>query len=389
MHDGHTQDSTLTTPGSATAAPTTATATTTPADHALFSPVTLGALDLANRVVMAPLTRLRADENGVPNDLHVAYYSQRATAGLIVAEGTYPHMSGRTWMGQPGIQTPEQVAAWKRVTDAVHAEGGKSVLQVMHGGRVSHPEIAGVPRIVAPSPIASPAPIRLPNGEKVDAPVPEALSPGEIAEVVQSFVLAARNAIEAGFDGVQVHGANGYLLHQFLAPSSNQRADEYGGSPENRARLLVEVTRAVAAEIGADRTSVRLSPQHNVQGVVEDDDADVDAVYAVLAKEFGALGLGFVDVLRAEPRDAIVQDVIRAGSGLPLVVNTGFGHHTTLEEAQGLVEENVGEAVGVGRAVIANPDLVLRWRTGAEENPTDSSTFYVGGARGYTDYPTL
>ncbi|WP_349829132.1 alkene reductase [Brevibacterium litoralis] len=354
----------------------------------LFDPVDLGAVHAANRVVMAPLTRLRADLDGVVNDLHVDYYTQRASAGLVVTEGTFPVMQGRTWGGQPGIETPEQVAAWKRVTDSVHAAGGSIVLQVMHGGRVSHPEIARADHIVAPSALALPDPIRSLDGTKIEAPVPHALTVPEIAGVVEGFRVAARNAVEAGFDGIQVHGANGYLLHQFLSPVSNTRTDEYGGSPENRARLLVEVVRAVAAEIGPERTSVRLSPQHDIQGVLEPDEADVRSVYTHLGSTFADLRIGFVDVLRADPRDAVVQEAIRR-PGTPLVVNTGFGVVTTRKVAHDLVAEGVGEAVGVGRPLIANPDLVRRWQEDAGENSADTSTFYGGGAAGYTDYPTL
>ncbi|MDO5634904.1 MAG: alkene reductase [Micrococcus sp.] len=353
----------------------------------LFSAVRFGAVEAANRVVMAPLTRLRAELDGTPNALMVEQYRQRAGVGMIVAEGTWPVIEGRTWYGQPGIATAEHVVGWRKVTDAVHAEGGRIALQIMHGGRISHPEITGTGRIVAPSAVAAPNPIRISTG-KVDAPLPHALSVEEIDGVVADFVAAAERAMDAGFDAVQIHGANGYLIHQFFSPSSNLRSDEYGGTPERRARLGIEVTRAVAAAIGADRTGIRVSPEHNVQGAVEQDHDDVAAAYRHFAESVADLGLSHIDVLHAEPGSELVQS-IRSASRAPLIANTGFAEITTLEEAARLVGEDVAAAVSVGRAVIANPDLVRRWETGAALNEPRPETFYTGGARGYTDYPSL
>src|SRR6476659_9842522 len=219
---------------------------------------------LRNRLVMAPLTRNRADAEGVPGDLAVEYYAQRASAGLIITEGTQPSAVGQGYLNTPGLHSPEQVAGWSRVATAVHERGGRIVAQLMHAGRVAHPDNKHGLETVAPSAIAAPNEMFTADGMKPH-PVPRALELAEIPGVVEEFVQAARNAVEAGLDGVEVHAANGYLIHQFLAPGSNQREDEYGGSPANRARFAIEVTRAVAEAIGADRVGIRMSPSHNVQ----------------------------------------------------------------------------------------------------------------------------
>lgn len=372
----------------ADSAPATPTASEAPEVSALFTPVSLGALELRNRLVMAPLTRLRAGkDDGVPGDLAVEYYRQRASMGLIVTEGTWPVREGRTWYGQPGIETAEQQAGWARVADAVHAEGGLIAMQIMHGGRVSHPELTGTGRIVSADASAGSNPIRIAEG-KVDPPVAEALTTDEVRKVIDGFVAAARRAVDAGMDAVELHGANGYLIHQFLAPASNHREDEYGGSPENRARLAVEVVTAVAAEIGAERTGIRLSPEHNIQGALETDPAETMRTYRALAEGIAPLRIAFVDVLHADPTSELVQ-MIREVSGAPLIANTGFGIITTRQEAARLVADGLADAVGVGRAAIANPDLARRWREGLGENEPDPATFYSDGAEGYTDYPAL
>lgn len=353
----------------------------------LYSSAEFGALQLSNRVVMAPLTRTRADEDGVPTDVMVEYYRQRAGQGLIITEGTWPAMEGKSYPGQPGIVTPAQIEGWRRIADAVHEAGGTIVMQLMHGGRISHPEISGVDRVVAPSAVAAPGQTHTPSG-KADLPVPHALTADELPEVVEQFAQAARNAIAAGLDGVEVHGANGYLVHEFLSPVSNVRDDEYGGSPENRARFAIEVTRAVAAAVGGERTGIRLSPAHGIQGVIEDDADDVRATYTAVANGLAALGLAFVDVLQADPRGELVQS-IRASAKAPLIVNSGFSAETTREEAEDLVEEGWADAVAVGRPVIANPDLVERWQNRADLNAPRPELFYGFTAEGYTDYPSL
>jgi 2,4-dienoyl-CoA reductase-like NADH-dependent reductase (Old Yellow Enzyme family) len=353
----------------------------------LYDPAVFGALQLSNRVVMAPLTRTRADDDGVPTEVMVEYYRQRAGQGLIISEGTWPAAEGKSYSGQPGIVTSAQIEGWRPVTAAVHDAGGTIVMQLMHGGRVGHPAISGQPRVVAPSALAAPGQTRTPQG-KADLPVAHALTLDEIPEVVEQFAQAARNAIAAGFDGVEVHGANGYLVHEFLSPISNIRDDRYGGSPENRARFAIEVTAAVAAAVGADRTGIRLSPQHNIQGVLEEDDADVRATYTAVAEGLAPLGLAFVDVLSAAPTSELVQH-IRRTVGAPLIINTGFGVVTAREDAEALVADGWADAVAAGRPVIANPDLVERWREGAELNDPRPELFYGRTAEGYTDYPSL
>ena len=352
----------------------------------LFTPADLGALHLANRGTMAPLTRLRSGERGVPGDLVAEMYAQRASAGLLVTEGTWPVQESRGWVGQPGIATDEQQAAWSRVADAVHAEGGTVVMQVMHAGRVTHPAVTGS-RVVAPSAVAIDGEVRTPAGKEA-YPVPHALTLDELAEVREQFVAGARRARAAGLDGVEVHGANGYLLHEFLSPASNTRTDAYGGSPEDRARFVVEVVRAVAEEIGADRTGLRISPMHNIQDAFERDEDDVVATYGALADGLAELGLAYVSVLHAHPAGELVQG-LRKRFGASLIANTGFADPTTRESAAELLASGAADAVAVGRPLIANPDLVERWRTGAAENEPDGSTFYSDGAAGYTDYPRL
>jgi N-ethylmaleimide reductase len=351
----------------------------------LFSPMSLGELELPNRLVMAPLTRVRSGKEGVPGPLVVEHYRQRASLGLIVSEGTYPSHAGRGFPGQPGLVTEEQLAGWANVTAAVHAEGGRIFAQVMHAGRVTHEDTNGGHQVVAPSAIAIDGETRTYEGKK-SFPVPHALAADELPGIVQEFVTASRNAIGAGFDGVEIHSANGYLLHEFLAPSANQRDDLYGGSPENRARFVIEVTQAVVDAIGADRVGIRISPEHNVQGTVELDAADVRETYGILVDALAPLKLAYLSVLHNEPTGELVQD-LRTRFGGTFLLNTGFGVVTTREEATALVADGHADAVVVGRPAIANPDLVRRWREGLPVNEPDQATFYGEGAEGYTDYP--
>lgn len=352
----------------------------------LFAPLVAGALHLHNRLVLAPLTRLRAGESGDPNDLLVEYYRQRASLGLIITEGTWPVREGRTWLGQPGIETPEQVAGWGRVADAVHAEGGTIAMQVMHGGRTGHPSFSGTGRIVSASATAQPGPARIAVG-KVAAPVAHALEASEIRGVIREFVEASRRAIDAGMDAVELHGANGYLIHQFLSPVSNLRGDEWGRTPADRARFAIEVTRAVAEEVGPERTGIRLSPAHMIQGMDETDPVATTETYATYAEGVADVGLAFLDVLHRDPAGELTQELRRI-VGAPLIVNTGFEWVTQLPEAEAIVGRGLADAVAVGRMAIANPDLAERWRDGLALNRPDGSTFYAGGAHGYTDYPT-
>src|SRR6476646_2368068 len=352
----------------------------------LFDSLTAGTWTLPHRLVMAPLTRNRADGEGVPGDLAVDYYAQRASAGLIITEGTQPSAVGQGYLNTPGLHSPEQVAGWRRVADAVHERGGRIVAQLMHAGRVSHPDNKAGLETVAPSALAAPNEMFTADGMKPH-PVPRALALDEIPGFVEEYVQAARNAVEAGLDGVEVHAANGYLIHQFLAPGSNQRTDGYGGSPENRARFAVEVTRAVADAIGPERVGIRISPAHNIQGATETDPVDVEATYGALVEAIAPLGLAYLSVL-ADPREDLVQR-LRKDFGGAFIANDGFGEITTRAKAQAILDEDLADAVAVGRLFLANPDIPRRWETGAELNEPDPDTFYGGGAEGYTDYPAL
>ncbi|WP_296102677.1 alkene reductase [uncultured Corynebacterium sp.] len=354
---------------------------------ALFTPLRLGEMELPNRIVMAPLTRLRASTDGMPTSLMTTYYRQRASMGLIVTEGTWPVLEGRTWIGQPSISTTKQVDGWKRIADAVHDAGGRIAMQIMHGGRVSHPSLTLSGRVVAPSAIAGPYPIRTPGG-KAQAPIPHTLLENEIRQLVEQFVAASRRAIDAGMDAVELHGANGYLIHQFFSPAANRRHDTYGGSAENRARFAIEVTRAVAREIGGSRTAIRLSPANPIQAMDEFNQADVQETYCSYARAVAPLGLAFLDILHEDPKGSLVQ-AIRQYAGSPLIVNTGFQHLTTRESAIAQMASGAGDAIGVGRAAIANPDLVDRWKAEYPLNVPDQMTFYTPGAHGYTDYPMM
>ncbi|MER5757599.1 alkene reductase [Streptomyces sp. NPDC002088] len=354
----------------------------------LFSAVTLGKIELANRVVMAPLTRVRAGSTGVPGDLMAEYYRQRASVGLIISEGTYPDHGSQGWVGAPGIATDEQAAGWQKVTEAVHAEGGHIFLQIMHAGRATHPDINGGRRILAPSAIAINGKTFTAKGEQPFA-IPEAMTTAEIRVAMADFVAAARRAIEAGADGVEIHGANGYLLHQFLSPGANQRTDEYGSSPENRARFVVEVVTAVSEAVGAERVGLRISPEIALADVFETDRDDVLATYGTLVDQLRPLGLAYLSVLHGEPGGELVQQLRQRFDG-KLIVNTGFlGGQTTREDAIQLIAADQAEAVVVGRAVIANPDLIERWRHGHPENEPRPELFYAAGPEGYTDYPFL
>jgi N-ethylmaleimide reductase len=351
----------------------------------LFSPLVAGDLSLANRIVMAPLTRSRAGDDGIPTAVMAEHYAQRASVGLIISEGTFQSLPGKAFDGQPGLVTAEQLAGWRRVTDAVHAGGGLIVAQVMHGGRATHSDISGFP-VEAPSALAIDGETRA-GGTKVAYPVPRALDIDELPGIAETFVRGSQNAVDAGFDGVELHAANGYLLHEFLGATSNVRTDTYGGSPENRVRFVVEVVQAVVAQLGAGRVGIRISPERNIQGLIEDDPADVEAVYGGLMDALAPLGLAFVSILHPEPAGALVQG-LRSRFGGPFLINTGFAEATTRDEAVAMVADDLGDAAVVGRAVITNPDLVRRWRDGLEENEVDFSTLYADGVIGYTDYPT-
>lgn len=354
----------------------------------LFDPIRIGTIELANRIVMAPLTRNRAAPGDVPSRLAVEYYRQRASAGLIVSEGTQVAPEGQGYVDTPGIYNAEQVDGWRRVTGAVHAEGGRMVAQLWHVGRVSHVSLQpdGRPPV---SPTATRAATKVFTTDGfVEASAPRALATDEIASVVASFRDAARRALDAGFDGVEVHGANGYLIEQFLRDSINDRRDRYGGSIENRTRLLSEVMAAVAAEIGGDRTGLRLSPVTPSNDAGQD--SDPQALYEYAVAQLAPLDLAFVEVVEGQTagaRDFAPFDyaALRRRFRGAWIVNNGYERASALAA----VATGAADLVSFGRPFIANPDLVRRLREDAPLNVPDTKTFYGGGAHGYTDYPTL
>ena len=353
----------------------------------LFQPYLLGELELPNRLVMAPLTRMRADADGVMGELNAEYYAQRATAGLIIAEGTFPGSSSKSYRGQPGIETAEQIAGWRLVTDAVHGAGGRIFLQLMHGGRIGHQRITpSGGRPVAPSVVRPQGEARI-AGEKIPFDEPRALELDEIPALQEQFAQGAQNAIEAGFDGVELHGANGYLLHQFLSSVTNLRSDKYGGDAANRCRFVVETTQLVAERIGAERVGIRLSPDQNVNDISEN---DAQTLYPQLLGELNTLGLGYLHMMETPP-DAGWSSVgiAREAWNGTLIVNSNFQLDWPLELADEILAEGRADLICYGRRFISNPDLVERIRSGAPIAEADFRTFYGGSAEGYTDYPSL
>ena len=358
----------------------------------LFDPIRIGDIDLATRVVMAPLTRNRASPGQVPNALMAQYYAQRANpatgAGLLITEATQISPMGQGYKDTPGIHSAEQVAGWRQVTDAVHAQGGRIVVQLWHVGRISHSSL--LPGGVAPvSSTARAANVNTLGAEgRAPCSVPRALRTDEIPGLVADYAQAARNAIAAGFDGVEVHAANGYLIDQFLRDSINDRTDAYGGSIANRARLLVEVMQAVAAAIGGGRTALRLSPVTPSNDAPQD--SNPQALMDHVARHLAPLKLAYVHVVEGAtggPRDVAPFDyaALRDRCQAPWMVNNGYDRTMALDA----VASGQADLVAFGKPFIANPDLGRRLREGAPWNAHDSKTFYGGGAVGYTDYPTL
>jgi 2,4-dienoyl-CoA reductase-like NADH-dependent reductase (Old Yellow Enzyme family) len=348
----------------------------------LFSTVRVGRHALSNRLVMAPMTRSRAEVDGTPGALAATYYSQRATVGLIVTEGTQPSDDGQGYLTTPGIYTDAHVAGWQPVSTAVHAQGGHLFIQLMHVGRMSHPD--NTPhhrRPVAPSAIAPGAPMFTAKGMQ-PIPEPRALTADEIRQTVADFRLAARRAIEAGADGVEIHGANAYLVHQFFAPSANTRSDQYGGSIENRARFAIEVAAAIAQEIGADRTGIRFSPGAKMGGI--DEGPQGPDLYRYLVAELGKLGLAYVHVLH-QGDESLLADIRRLWNGTLIVNRPGRAR----EQIGADVTAGLADLEAYGQMVLANPDFVARVKTHAPMNDADRNNFYGGSAQGYTDYPAL
>ncbi|MFG1431830.1 alkene reductase [Xanthobacter sp. V2C-8] len=354
----------------------------------LFDSYRLGDITLSNRIVMAPLTRNRAEPGFVPSPMAVEYYAQRASAGLIVTEASQISQQGQGYQDTPGIYTEAQVAAWRKVTDAVHAKGGRIVIQLWHVGRVSHTSLQpGGAAPVAPSAIGSGGKTFV-NNAFTDTSTPRALELSEIPGIVADYRRAAANAIKAGFDGVEIHAANGYLIDQFLKDGANARTDAYGGSIENRARFLLEVTDAIVAEIGAGRTGIRLSPVSPANGI---SDSNPQPLFNYVAEELEKRGLVYVHVVEGAtggPRDVAPGfsfDELRKRYSGTWMVNNGYD----LKLATQVVAEGKADLVAFGRPFIANPDLVERLRRDAPWNELDRDTLYGGGAKGYLDYPTL
>lgn len=360
----------------------------------LFTPLKIGAITIPNRVLMAPLTRLRSIEPGdIPTPLMGEYYRQRASSGLIISEATQISAQAKGYAGAPGLHSPEQIAAWKKITEGVHAENGHMAVQLWHTGRISHISLQpGGQAPVAPSAISSGTRTSLRdangNATREDTSMPRALETSEIPGIVNDFRQAVVNAREAGFDLVELHSAHGYLLHQFLSPSANQRTDQYGGSIENRARLVLEVVDAVSAAWSADRIGIRVSPIGSFQNTDNGPNEEEDALYFI--EELGKRGIAYLhmsepDWAGGQPYTEEFRRKVRERFHGPII---GAGAYTP-EKAEDLIAKGLIDAVAFGRAYIANPDLVERLKRKAELNPQRPESFYGGGAEGYTDYPSL
>lgn len=348
----------------------------------LFTPTTVGRVKLEHRLAMAPMTRDRAQADGTPSDLMALYYTQRASLGLLITEGTQPSEDGQGYLLTPGLHTDTHVAGWRKVTDAVHEAGGHLFIQLMHAGRLSHPDNTPHHRQpVAPSAIAPGEQMFTATGPQ-DIPVPRELSTDEVRATVTDFRRAAALAVEAGADGVEIHGANGYLVHQFLAENANQRTDEYGGSLENRARFALEVAAAVAEEIGSDRTGIRLSPGSPAGGLVEGGSGP--QLYRYLVGELAKFDLAYLHLLHLGDEE-LLRDVRAAWPTALLVNRPGRPREAVAAD----IEAGLADVAPVGAWALANPDLVERLRQGAPLNEPDRATYYGGSEAGYTDYPAL
>jgi len=346
----------------------------------IFDPIKLGDLELPNRIIMAPLTRCRADEGRVPNALMAEYYVQRASAGLILSEATSVTPMGVGYPDTPGIWSNDQVRGWTNITKAVHAAGGRIALQLWHVGRISHPMYLNGEAPVAPSAIAAKGHVSLVR-PKVEYPTPRALETAEIADVVEAYRTGAENAKAAGFDGLEIHGANGYLLDQFLHSSTNKRTDQYGGSVENRARLLLEVTDAAIAVWGAGRVGVHLSPRADLHDMGDDNLAET---FGYVARELGKRGIAYICSREHEAPDSLGPQLKQAFGG-PYIANESF----TKDSANAWLAAGKADAVAFGVPFIANPDLPARLKVDAPLNEAHPETFYVKGPVGYIDYPVL
>jgi N-ethylmaleimide reductase len=350
-----------------------------------FEPIVLGGKRLASRVAMAPMTRSRAFGPGAePTELMATYYAQRAGAGLIVTEGIQPSPVGQGYPDTPGLHTPGQVAAWRTVTGAVHREGGVIFAQLMHTGRIGHPSLLPEGLVpVGPSSVAAKGQVFTHEGPK-DFVTPKELSEAEIRQTIADFAAAARNAIEAGFDGVEIHGANGYLLHQFLSTNANRRTDDWGGTAEGRIRFVVEVARAVADAVGPERVGLRISPANPYNDITEDDHRDT---YRALVAALEPIGLAYLHVLEGPDRELTLE--LRRRFPGTFVLNPFTHPAPTGPDALALIEDGSADMIAFGALFLANPDLPARLAAGGPFNTPDASTFYGGDHRGYTDYPAL
>jgi N-ethylmaleimide reductase len=354
----------------------------------LFSKALLGPHALQNHLVMSPMTRNRAIGN-IPNELMAQYYAQRASIGLIITEGTSPSANGLGYARIPGMFSPAQVAGWSRVVAGVHAGGARMFVQLMHCGRIAHPlNLPAGARVLAPSAITAAGEMYTDAQGMQPNAAPQAMTEPDITAAVEEFAQAARNAVAAGFDGVELHGANGYLLEQFIRPTSNQRTDRYGGAIENRARFVLGVAEAVAAAIGKDRVGIRLSPF----GVFNDMPLypAMESDYTYLASQLNARGLLYIHLVNhssmgAPPVPDSIRAMLRSLSHCALILSGGYD----LQRAESDIAAGNGDLIAVGRPLLANPDLVARWKTGAALNAPDPNTFYTPGPKGYTDYPAL
>ncbi|MGP3636188.1 alkene reductase [Streptomyces sp. 24-1644] len=350
----------------------------------VFDPIDLAGTQLANRIAMAPMTRSRAGEGGTATDLVTEYYTQRASAGLIITEGIQPSPVGQGYPSTPGLHSAEQIASWRKVTDSVHAAGGRIFAQLMHAGRIGHPVLLPdglVP--VGPSPVAAPGQVYTHVGPK-DFVEPHELTDAEVRSTIADFATAARNAVEAGFDGVELHGANGYLIHQFLAPNTNLREDAWGGSDEARTRFAVEVVKAVVAEIGPERTALRISPSNPYNGIEE---PAPDAVYTALVREIEPLGLAYLHVLEGVEIRELTLALRKQFTGT-FVLNV-LTEGPTGPEDHTVIDDGIADIVSYGALFLANPDLPARLKAGGPFNTPDATTFFGGDAKGYTDYAPL